>query len=251
MGQYFALDYDGPPFELFGQAHLTALAIITLCSLSYFYFRNIWGEKEKKIIRWIFAIAIVVTESTLHIWSLYWGIWNIQTTLPLHMCAVLIWLSSYMLVTKNYSIYEFVYFMGLGGAMQAILTPADAAAYNFPHFRIMQTFIAHGLLINIAMYMTVVEGFRPTLQSFKRVFIWTNIYMVAIFFVNLAIGSNYLFVAGKPDFPTLLDLLAPWPWYIIELEAIAFAIFFVLYIPFLIKDWRGSAQTNRQPAQTQ
>ena len=62
--------------------------------------------------------------------------------------------------------------------------------------------------------------------------------MVIIFFVNLAIGSNYLFVAGKPDFPTLLDMLAPWPWYIIELEAIAFAIFFVLYIPFLIKDMR-------------
>ena len=146
-----------------------------------------------------------------------------------------------MLVTKNYTIYELVYFVGLGGAMQAVLTPADAAAYNFPHFRIMQTFIAHGLLINIAIYMTVVEGFRPTLQSFKRIFIWTNIYMVVIFFVNLAIGSNYLYIAHKPSFPTLIDLLAPWPWYIIELEAIGFAIFFVLYIPFLAQDWRAKS----------
>ena len=128
--------------------------------------------------------------------------------------------------------------------MQAVLTPADAAAYNFPHFRIMQTFIAHGLLINIAIYMTVVEGFRPTLQSFKRVAIWTNVYLLIIFFVNLAIGSNYLFVAGKPDFPTLLDALAPWPWYIFEMEALGFAIFFILYLPFLIKDWR----TKQQPA---
>ena len=167
------------------------------------------------------------------------------------MCAVLIWLSAYMLVTKNYAIYEFVYFMGLGGAMQAVLTPADAAAYNFPHYRILQTFVAHGLLINIAIYMTVVEGFRPTLQSFKRVFIGTNLYMIPVFFLNLAIGSNYLFVAGKPDFPTLLDMLAPWPWYIFEIEAIAFAIFFVLYLPFLIKDWRQSAQADRQPAQSQ
>ena len=134
--------------------------------------------------------------------------------------------------------------MGLGGAMQAVLTPADAAAYNFPHFRIMQTFIAHGLLINIAIYMTVVEGFRPTLQSFKRVAIWTNVYLLIIFFVNLAIGSNYLFVAGKPDFLPLLAALAPWPWYIFELEALGFAIFFILYLPFLIKDWR----TKQQPA---
>lgn len=242
MGKYFTLAYDGSPFVLFGTPHLIALAIITLCCFSFLYFRKIWGEKEKKIVRWAFAIAIVATESTLHIWSLYWGIWNIQTMLPLHMCAVLIWLSAYMLITKNYAIYEFVYFMGLGGAMQAVLTPADAAAYNFPHFRIMQTFTAHGLLINIAIYMTVVEGFRPTLQSFKRVFIGTNIYMIPVFLLNLAIGSNYLFVAGKPDFPTLLDMLAPWPWYIIELEAIAFAIFFILYLPFLIKDWRAKNQ---------
>jgi hypothetical integral membrane protein (TIGR02206 family) len=237
--KYFALVYEGTPFQLFGVQHLTALAIITLCCFSYLYFRNVWGERERKIVRWVFAIAIVVNESALHVWSAYWGIWNIQTMLPLHMCAVIIWSSAYMLITKNYTIYELVYFMGLGGAMQAVLTPADAAAYNFPHFRIMQTFIAHGLLINIAIYMTVVEGFRPTLQSFKRIFIWTNIYMVIIFFFNLAIGSNYLFIAYKPDFPTLLDILAPWPWYILELEAIGFTIFFILYIPFLIKDWRA------------
>lgn len=243
MGQYFSLVYDGTPFILFGRAHLTALSIITLCCFSYLYFRKVWGEEERKIVRWVFAIAIVVNESALHVWSAYWGIWDIQTMLPLHACAVIIWLSSYMLVTKNYTIYEMVYFIGLGGAMQAVLTPADAAAYNFPHFRIMQTFIAHGLLINIAIYMTVVEGFRPTLQSFKRVFIGLNLYMVVIFFVNLAIGSNYLFVAHKPDFPTILDLLAPWPWYILELEAVGFAIFFILYIPFLIKDWRAKQQS--------
>jgi hypothetical integral membrane protein (TIGR02206 family) len=236
MEKYFALVYEGTPFQLFGTPHLIALGIIVLCCFSQLHFRAIWGEKERAVVRWALALAIVINESSLHVWSAYWGIWNIQTMLPLHMCAVIIWLSAYMLVRKNYPIYEFVYFMGLGGAMQAVLTPADAAAYNFPHFRIMQTFISHGLLINIAIYMTVVEGFRPTWQSFKRVFIWTNLYMIVIFFLNLAIGSNYLFIANKPDFPTLLDMLAPWPWYILELEAIGFAIFFILYIPFMVRD---------------
>jgi hypothetical integral membrane protein (TIGR02206 family) len=242
MGKYFTLVYEGPPFVLFGTPHLVALAIITLGCLSYFYFRNLWGERERKVARWVFAITIVVNELALHVWSAYWGIWNIQTMLPLHLCSVMIWLSAYMLVTKNYGIYEMVYFLGLGGAMQAALTPADAAAYNFPHFRLMQTMIAHGLLINIAVYMTVVEGMRPTLASFKRIFLWTNVYMVAVFFLNRAIGSNYLFVAAKPDFPTLLDMLSPWPWYILELEAVAFAIFFLLYLPFFLQDRRaGSA----------
>jgi len=90
--------------------------------------------------------------------------------------------------------------------------------------------------------MTIVEGFRPTWQSFKHVFLWTNVYMVIIFFLNLAIGSNYLFIAHKPEFPTLIDMLAPWPWYILELEVIAFAVCFILYIPFMIKDWTRGEQ---------
>ena len=93
--------------------------------------------------------------------------------------------------------------------------------------------------------MTIVEGYRPTLKSFKRVLIWTNIYMVAVFFINLAIGSNYLFIAHKPEFPTLIDVLAPWPWYILELEVIALVVFGVMYLPFFIKDWRTQSQFSQ------
>jgi hypothetical integral membrane protein (TIGR02206 family) len=148
-----------------------------------------------------------------------------------------------MLFTGNRNVYfyETLYFLGIGGAAQALLTP-DAGAYSFPHFRAFQTFISHGLLVIIPLYMTIVEGYRPTLASFKRIFIVTNLYMVVVFFINLVIGSNYLFIAGKPEFPTLLDMLAPWPWYIIELEAIGFVVFGIIYLPFLIKDWR----TNRR-----
>jgi hypothetical integral membrane protein (TIGR02206 family) len=133
------------------------------------------------------------------------------------------------------------YFASVGGALQALITP-DANQYGFPHYRAMQTFFAHGLLVLVPVYMTVVEGYRPTLDSLKRVFIWTNLYMACVFFINLTIGSNYLFIAHKPEFPTLLDALAPWPWYIIELEVVGLAVLSLLYVPFLIKDWRNRGQ---------
>jgi uncharacterized membrane protein YwaF len=59
-----------------------------------------------------------------------------------------------------------------------------------------------------------------------------------VFVVNLLIGSNYMQLAYKPNFPTLLDYLAPWPWYILELELIAFAVMLVLYLPWWVKDLR-------------
>ncbi len=189
MEQYFMLEYTGDPFKLYGAGHIIALMAITLLCLSFLYFRTKWDEREKRNFRYFVAILLVVDELSWHAWAIYWGIWSIQTMLPLHICSVMVWASAYMLVTKNYSIYEMGYFLGIGGATQALLTP-DASGYGFPHYRAFQTFIAHGLLVAIPIYMTLVEGFRPTLSSFKKVFIWTNIYVVFVFFLNLAIGSN-------------------------------------------------------------
>jgi hypothetical integral membrane protein (TIGR02206 family) len=86
--------------------------------------------------------------------------------------------------------------------------------------------------------MTTVEGMRPTWKSVLRVAVISNIYMIVIFGVNMLIGSNYLFIAHKPVGPTVLDALPAWPWYILYMEAMGFAIFLLLYLPFAIKDWQ-------------
>jgi hypothetical protein len=52
--------------------------------------------------------------------------------------------------------------------------------------------------------MTIVEGFRPTWKSMLKAALWTNVYALAIYFVNIALGSNYLMVNAKPDVPSLL-----------------------------------------------
>jgi len=109
--------------------------------------------------------------------------------LPLHLCSVLGLLAWFMLIFKDYRIYEFVYFLGLGGAFQALMTP-PVGIYGFPHFRFFQTMIAHGLLLTSAIYMTTVEGFRPTWRSLLRVFIGVNIYMVLVGIINLAMAAT-------------------------------------------------------------
>ena len=162
--------------------------------------------------------------------------------LPLHLCSTLVWLGAIMLIMKNYQVYEFMYLMGIGGAIQALATP-DLGIYGFPHFRFFQTFISHGLIVTSAIYMTIVEEFRPTWKSLLRVAIWMNIYAVIIFFINNAIGSNYLMVNGKPDTPSLLDLLPPWPVYILYMEAIGIITVLVLYLPFTLQDRRNPFRT--------
>jgi len=246
MDQFFAGDYPGPAFEFLGTAHIVALICVTLLNLLLLSFRNA-EDKTKRRIRWTLALILWGNEIIWHYWNYAVGKWTLQTMLPLQVCSLLVWFGALMLVTKSYRIYEFMYLMGIGGAIQALATP-DLGIYGFPHFRFFQTFISHGLIITSAIYMTAVEGLRPTWKSLLRVAIWINIYAVIIYFVNSAIGSNYLMINRKPDIPSLLDLLPPWPIYILYMEAIGVITFLILYLPFMLKDLYTRYRTNRDNA---
>jgi hypothetical integral membrane protein (TIGR02206 family) len=246
MIDFFAGDYQGPAFELFGNTHLAALGALVLLNLILISFRNA-SDGTKATLRWLLALFLLVNEIAWHYWNYSVGRWTLQTMLPLHLCSILVWLGALMLMTKSYRIYEFMYFMGIAGAIQALATP-DLGIYGFPHFRFFQTFTSHGLIVTSAIYMTVVEGFRPTLKSILRVVIWTNVYALIVFFINSAIGSNYLMINHKPELPSLLDLLPEWPIYILYMELIGFVSILLLYFPFAAKDLWDRYFLNRDNA---
>lgn len=232
---YVTADYQGEPFELFGMNHFIALGVIVLLILMIFFSRKKFSDRKKEDIRDTMAGILILNEIAWHLWNYFFREWTIQEYLPLHICSVLVWLSAWMLIKKSPRIYEFAYLLGIGAALQALLTP-DAGIYGFPHWRAFQSFISHGFIIIAALFMTFVEEMRPTWKSTIRVFLVTNVYMVIVYFINDAIGSNYLYINHKPATASLLDLLPEWPTYILYVEAIGIATIFLLYLPFLIKD---------------
>ena len=246
MIDFFTADYAGPAFELFGNTHLAALGTFIVLNLILISFRNA-SDGTKSVLRWVLALILVVNEVAWHYWNYVHGKWTIQIMLPLHLCSLLVWTGAYMLMTRSYRVYEFMYFMGIAGAVQALATPG-IGIYGFPHFVFFQYFLSHGLIITSAIYMTVVEGFRPTLKSILRVVIWMNVYALIIYFINIAIGSNYLMINEKPPSPTLLDLLPEWPIYILYMELIGFLSILLLYFPFAARDLRERYYLNRDNA---
>jgi hypothetical integral membrane protein (TIGR02206 family) len=239
MGPLFAGEYTGTAFEWLGPAHLAALGALIALNIYLLRFRDI-DEAVRNKVRWTLALILWINEIAWHVWNLATDRWTIQTMLPLHLCSVFVWVGALMLVTKNYRIYEYMYFLGISAAIQALATP-DLGIYGFPHFRFFQTFLSHGLIVTAAIYMTTVEGFRPTWKSMLRVAVWANIYMLVVYFINSAIGSNYLMINGKPANPSLLDLLPSWPVYILYIEALGVVCFLLLYLPFYLKDRRAKS----------
>jgi len=237
MKRFFAADYDGAPFKLFGVPHLVVLGVFLAINVALIAVGQRYPVGWRTPTRIALAVLLIGQEIVMHIWRILTGIWNPQENLPFHLCSAAIWLGGVMLITRNHYIYEFAYLLGIPGALQGVLTP-DADRYGFPHFRFFQSLVSHGTIVTAAVYMTTAEGLRPEPISLVRVFVVGNLYMLVMFFVNRAIGSNYLFVNRKPETASLLDVLPAWPWYLLYIEAIGAVMALLLYLPFLIGDLR-------------
>lgn len=239
MTRYFDYNYDGPPFELFGAGHLVALAIVVSIIVFLVFGWRDPSEDGKRLARRVLLFVFVAAEISWHAWNVACGTWNLQQHLPLHACSISALAAIYVLLTRDYRVYEVVFFVGIAGASQTLVTP-EAANYGLPHFRAIQTLWAHGMIVITLVYVTAIEGLRPTWASIWRTMVIANLYMVLVTGVNYVLGSNYLYTLRKPASASLLDLLGPWPWYLFWAEFLALFLFVLLYLPFAVADRRAA-----------
>lgn len=235
MSDLFAKDYTGGAFVLFGTEHLLALALIAAVCVAVVLLRKRFSPKAQRITRWTLLGLIYLCEGSWQVWMLATDQWTIQGMLPLWLCSVTSWTMPLLLIWRSQRYYEWAYFMGVIGAALALSTP-DLTIYGFPHFRFIEFLTLHGLIIVAVVYMTAVEGFRPTWGSLPRVILITNLYWLVCFIVNNLIGSNYGYTQGKLPTPSLLDVLGPYPWYLLSMEALGIALCLLMYLPFALQD---------------
>jgi hypothetical integral membrane protein (TIGR02206 family) len=185
--------------------------------------------------RWsLFLAVFLLVTRAIHTWVQWlFGVPLLQQ-LPLHLCGVLIFVLAWMLWRRSYATFEVAYFWTLGGATQALLTPD--LPVGFPHPGYLSFFASHGLLLLCAGWALIVFRFRPRPRSILKALLALNVYALALLPVNLALGTNYLYLLRKPGAASLLDLFGPWPWYLLVLEGVGLAVFALCYLPWWIAD---------------
>lgn len=232
------LSYNGPPFVLFSFQHLAALAGVALvCVVVAVLARRLSAEGQERL-RWSLFVFCVANWLGWDAWQLANGIWSVTYSLPLQLCTFSVPLAVLMLATRSFRLFEVLYFWGFAGATQAMLTPdLVTAGYNFPHFRYWIFFTSHGSIYLAIIFAAVAWRYRPTWRSIPRIFLITNLYMGIVALVNWLTGGNYMFIARKPEFPSLIDFFGPWPWYIVPLELIGLLVFVIVYLPYAVGDW--------------
>ena len=213
-------------FVLFSAAHWTGLIAAALVPLAIFAARRALRHPGRnRAFRYGLAAVLVGSELTLYAWYTVRGLWGLYA-LPFQLCTITLWVSVFALLTRRRAAFEISFFLGILGAMQALLTPY--LVVTFPDFRYFHFFIAHIAIVSAGVFLVAVDGYRPTARSALRAWLWLNALAVPAAVANRLTGENFMFLARKPPTGSLLDLLAPWPWYIAQLELLALGLIFGL-----------------------
>ncbi|CAI6081805.1 hypothetical protein PAECIP112173_03330 [Paenibacillus sp. JJ-100] len=225
--------YDAEPFVAFSTSHIVTMIIIAALLVLLFIFRHQLRSRSARTRRKMrigLAGFMVSCEIVLQCWYMYGEIWSLQTSLPLELCSLSLLLSALLLLTRSRWLYSALIFSGIAGALMAIVTPN--LGYDFAHFRFIQFFVAHAMIILALLYMTWIEQLRPGWRSVAGSMIFVNIAALLVYIVDVALGANYMFLRHKPSTPSVIDMLGPYPIYILGEEVLALILFSLLYVLF-------------------
>src|SRR5512133_3890355 len=216
------------PLESFSPIHLAILAAVPLAGWGL----AAWGRGRPDVARAIrigLAAAIAVNELVWYRYAIAQGWVAPPAGLPLDLCDVVLWLTVYALLTPRAWALDAIYYLGLAGSGMAVLTPDVGDA--FPSYPGVKFFVAHGGVVAAILFLVFSGVLRPRRGSWWQVLLGVNAYAAAVALFDARYGTNYMYLRQKPESPTLLDVLGPWPCYLLGAEAVALLLFWALYLP--------------------
>jgi len=178
----------------------------------------------------IIAVAIVITELSWQPYVMANHSWSAAYSLPVQLCDVGGFVAAAALIWRQLLLIEIAYFWGLGGTLQALLTPD--LRDHFPSFPYLQFYATHDLVVLAALFLIVGLGLHPRPGSVRRIFLLTLAFTVAIALIDLVTGGNYMYLRRVPAGGSLLSLMGPWPWYIVVGAVVALVVLALLDAPF-------------------
>jgi hypothetical integral membrane protein (TIGR02206 family) len=230
-------------FRIFDFQHLAVLFILAV--LAFFV---AWaGMRLRGTARlWLgraLAGLLLCYALALYFQAIRNGWLHLSNSLPMQLCDWVLIACLVTLIRPNILAAEIAYFWGLGGTLQAVLTPD--ITQGFPSWRFLQFFWGHGAALLCIVYVVAAQQFRPRPRSTLRMLIALNVYAATALSLDLAFGWNYGYMLSKPSGSSLYDYLGPWPWYLLWIEGIAVVNFWLLGLPWKISDRIHGFQQSR------
>jgi hypothetical integral membrane protein (TIGR02206 family) len=207
-------------FQAFTGQHFLLLALFVVgLALVVVWGRRHRGTPRERPARRGYALVLGLCVVTMQVYYQFEpGGFRLGTSLPLELCDLAEYTAVIALWTRSPRATAFTYYVALTLSIQAIVTPS--LGQTFPSVRYLGFWTLHFLVVWAAAYLTWGLGFRPTWSLYRFTCLALLVWAVVVFPLNGILDTNYGYLNHKPSSASLLDLLGPWPGYLVAGAAI-------------------------------
>lgn len=181
---------------------------------------------KRKILMILVGITLICIELIQQLYLKYLGLWNLKSSLPIHLCGISGILAGIMMIRQNYSGFEFLALIGSPGALHAIFTPQ--LNHGPIPFLIFKYYVSHAGIILVPLFFAIVLGYRMKESSWYKVFLLCQLLILFVGLANFVIGSNYMYLTEKPLVNNPM-IIGEWPWYILGFEILGLIHILLFY----------------------
>ena len=183
------------------------------------------GKRHLRTGLGILALASVIL---IHPYLISIDLWNLQTSLPLHMCELSEIFAAVALIWQRQRLFEILCFWGIPGGIHSILTP-ELLHSGENGWLMIHYYFQHTIIILAPVFLIVNSNMRLPGKSWIKAFLFTNLCIPVIGTINWISGSNYMYLTEKPIANNPF-LIGDWPWYIIVLDFVMLAHIYLVFI---------------------
>ncbi|GAB6168075.1 hypothetical protein JCM1393_05350 [Clostridium carnis] len=186
-------------FDTFGYVHILIL-IITFMGCFFIIANRKRIREDNSISRKVkntIIIVMIMQQAILYLWYIFSGYNTLTQGLPLYNCRLAIIALAIGLLINNKALKTLGVYWGSFGAIFALILPG-VDPFRFPHYTQISYFVGHVFLLWAIAYVLVIENFKYTAKSLKRILIFTTIYHSIVFFINIYLGANYCYLIQPP-----------------------------------------------------
>jgi hypothetical integral membrane protein (TIGR02206 family) len=154
------------------------------------------------------------------------GEWTAEVNLPFQLSDAVTLVAAAALWRPASLLVELAYFWALSASLQAVITPD--LGDGFPDLLYFTYFAAHSGAIAAACLLVFGARRAPRPGAVRRVYAITAAFAGCAAIATVVTGGNYMFLRHKPARGSLLDVMGPWPLYILAAAVLALLLFAAL-----------------------
>lgn len=229
-------------FVPYGPTHWAALGVCVLGAVVVVMLgRRLRDSPAEVVFSRAFAAVLTTYTVTMLVYRSVPDNFDVHISLPVHLSDLAWMVAVIALWTRARWATALTYYWGLTLNPQAILTPALDSP-DFPHIDFIDLWVQHILVLWATLYLIWGRVGRVDWGSYRLAMVVTVMWAMAAFALNSWLGTNYGFLNGKPDNPSILDLFGPWPWYLL-VEFLIIAVAWAL----ITWPWTSRRQSAAEP----